>query len=673
MKKYVSDMIGDEYKEWREGDSVIISTPTGSGKTSFVLSKLLLQAVEENMQVLYLCNRKVLSEQFAGQSRQKLIHEVGLSEEITNEAQKHIHVFTYQYYEKKHLAEYKFPYIDYLNPENQYDHIRFHPSMIKYFIFDEAHYFLGDALFNRNTNYWMDQPFNNGISVFLTATPELLEVFLASKQERSVFQFQKQAEYILEVSRRRQQKRSEMSKVQITANVNMKQGTAETIIKRTPQKQITEAYRQINPYNRCSEYIDSVHEALCKQGFIFYPREGVAPDYSQYDVSYFNESGDIIEMILNPQINQTEKWLIFVDSKNNGENMVKELNVCGCDAVFLSRENIERNKKSKLTYREIVEEQKYSCRVLITTPVLDCGINIIDEDVKNVVLFQHDRTTFIQSLGRKRLLDGEKVKLFIRVMSSKAIESFYRKYERQLDYVVKFCLRKVIDYKTSYERNGLFYENFLIKGNELDYLIENIDEGWAKALKCRSDLGPTYRKESDIHKYKSERDKHCDLYLAEWEFSKTAFLRLIYNIKSYQEALEDYYKTGDDYFFIKHQLRWLGKEFEQSCFLSYDGKVDKLVFFLTQMEGELLDKRMQLEFCQQCLDKILGLPIVLKSMKKDISRYHNKEMLPKKKKLNEIFEELGLNFIIQSSRKTNKETGKQETYWIVKRSTENER
>ena len=74
IKKYVSELIGEEYKKWKEGDTVIITTPTGSGKTSFVLSKLLQQAVEENMHILYLCNRKVLSEQFREQSKQKLIN-----------------------------------------------------------------------------------------------------------------------------------------------------------------------------------------------------------------------------------------------------------------------------------------------------------------------------------------------------------------------------------------------------------------------------------------------------------------------------------------------------------------------------------------------------------------------------------------------------------------------
>lgn len=47
-RKYVSDIIGDEYKKWDKGDIVFIKTPTGSGKTTFILDTLLEYAVSAN-------------------------------------------------------------------------------------------------------------------------------------------------------------------------------------------------------------------------------------------------------------------------------------------------------------------------------------------------------------------------------------------------------------------------------------------------------------------------------------------------------------------------------------------------------------------------------------------------------------------------------------------------
>ena len=39
--EYISDKIGEQYKEWKQNDRVYITAPTGSGKTQFILKVLL--------------------------------------------------------------------------------------------------------------------------------------------------------------------------------------------------------------------------------------------------------------------------------------------------------------------------------------------------------------------------------------------------------------------------------------------------------------------------------------------------------------------------------------------------------------------------------------------------------------------------------------------------------
>ena len=70
QQKYVDSIIGDAYKQWAEGDKVLISAPTGSGKTTFVISKLLRYAVEQGKHIIYYCNRKVLHEQVQVRSKE---------------------------------------------------------------------------------------------------------------------------------------------------------------------------------------------------------------------------------------------------------------------------------------------------------------------------------------------------------------------------------------------------------------------------------------------------------------------------------------------------------------------------------------------------------------------------------------------------------------------------
>lgn len=187
MKRYVKDIVGEEYKEWMCGDRILISTPTGSGKTTFVIETLLRYAMQQEKHVVYFCNRRVLHEQIEVQSEKKIrsifTEEGDFSAE---EALGHFHPYTYQNREAcmPHAGTgVKIPISE--DPETEKE-IELNRDDILYYIFDEAHYFLADATLNSETNKWLDlfspyspsQNLSAGICVFLTATPELLYRFL---------------------------------------------------------------------------------------------------------------------------------------------------------------------------------------------------------------------------------------------------------------------------------------------------------------------------------------------------------------------------------------------------------------------------------------------------------------------------------------------------------------
>jgi superfamily II DNA or RNA helicase len=67
--KYISDAVGEEYKQWKPGDIVFLSSPTGSGKTTFVLKVLLPALASVNGKMLYLVNRSILKRQMEEELR----------------------------------------------------------------------------------------------------------------------------------------------------------------------------------------------------------------------------------------------------------------------------------------------------------------------------------------------------------------------------------------------------------------------------------------------------------------------------------------------------------------------------------------------------------------------------------------------------------------------------
>ena len=61
--RYISDIIKDEFKQWTNHKPILISAPTGSGKTTFILKHLLPYVKEQGKYLVYFVNRSALKEQ----------------------------------------------------------------------------------------------------------------------------------------------------------------------------------------------------------------------------------------------------------------------------------------------------------------------------------------------------------------------------------------------------------------------------------------------------------------------------------------------------------------------------------------------------------------------------------------------------------------------------------
>jgi len=74
---------------------------------------------------------------------------------------------------------------------------------------------------------------------------------------------------------------------------------------------------------------------------------------------------------------------------------------------------ISAEEKESEAWKALIFSEKLPCRILVTTTVLDCGMNIHDTNLRHVAVLFEDRTTLLQAMGRKRCEMGEDFTLYI--------------------------------------------------------------------------------------------------------------------------------------------------------------------------------------------------------------------------------------------------------------------
>lgn len=193
--------------------------------------------------------------------------------------------------------------------------------------------------------------------------------------------------------------------------------------------------------------------------------------YSSLPIRYFRRDDDLYRKI---KESGDEKWLIFVPSKERGAILQETL---GNDAVFISADS-----KGSDTWNQLLDEERLPCRVLITTSVLDCGVNIHDEDLKHVVIPFEDRTMFMQTLGRVRFKGTPKFTLYVKAISQMRLNRLEDRNRKLLSLAAKIKRSKCynsfvdrfrlegdrtkgallyLDYNGRYKFNELLYQKLL--------------------------------------------------------------------------------------------------------------------------------------------------------------------------------------------------------------------
>lgn len=131
------------------------------------------------------------------------------------------------------------------------------------------------------------------------------------------------------------------------------------------------------------------------------------------EVNYFSDFSQIVELLNG----SSEKWLIFVSNKASVGSWK--------GAIRKSVDVIYADDKDKEIVDQIVKYERFEKQVLITTKLLDNGVNFKDRQLCNIVIDTISRVEFLQMLGRKRIQGDDSVKLYIPKKSRKYFTGYY--------------------------------------------------------------------------------------------------------------------------------------------------------------------------------------------------------------------------------------------------------
>ena len=88
--------------------------------------------------------------------------------------------------------------------------------------------------------------------------------------------------------------------------------------------------------------------------------------------------------------------------------------------------------KEKELFDSLIEKEKFDVDILIATSVIDNGVNIKDENLKNIIIQNNDRDEIIQMIGRKRCINkADKVRVFLVSSSEQSLSKKIEGLEEQ--------------------------------------------------------------------------------------------------------------------------------------------------------------------------------------------------------------------------------------------------
>ncbi|MBP2658112.1 MAG: helicase, superfamily [Firmicutes bacterium] len=518
---FISDAVGTDYLyKWTPATPVFLSAQTGRGKNTFVEQTIIGKLAKNKHSVLILSNRIALSRQ----------EKYRIAEIMDNIEQREQNTYEKEIKELSNAPAVLDRYEDFgVVTIKSYQSFLSSPENLKeyydFIILDECHFFLADAEFNKYTFNILEgilTKYPYAIRIYLTATPneviapiikkeeeyrlscrfdgrEFYPIFLKRKVDRS-FSFNSEGNYVLV-----NETLSEQEPIESMQSYNGDQHNT---------------YETFNKFSAVIYELEREYSQIdCKYLKLYKELTSNVNKESTEKEKVLNQYRPLLELI-NEQIKKEninskrkEKWLIFVQSKSDGKYIQEDLGKEVADYIDASLKDSE-------VYRKICEKGKFDKKVLVTTSVLDNGVNIFDKDVKHVAIFVFDKVSFLQMLGRKRLEENQNITLYIQEYSEQILKDNLKRAIKLQKYLKLGNSKPMEIAKQIFNRDEVFFYIGSLKDINIGYnrfLVDKLscEISFFKKILKQNDMDHT---QDEDYFYSDDKDITYDQYVQEkWD------------------------------------------------------------------------------------------------------------------------------------------------------------
>lgn len=359
---------------WTRCTPVLIHAGTGTGKSTFVVDHLYPYIAEHGGQLLIVSNRVALNLQYKAIMLQRYAPQV--LKQFTPAGLREHQVFEgisarFCAYQGLHAL--------------MQEIIDNNASAPDFVVFDEAHYFCSDAFFADNTEgllYRIPSVFQKAVRIYMTATPWAVQNLIAEIEQ--------------------------CGPVSIRDRIAAIDNALFAPLPPFPPKDFNDELIWPTRHLIAYRFPEQEHNY----------RIHVLPAESREDLC------SILPKLIKERP-EREKWLIFVESKEQGHKLAHRL---GKDVA----DYLDANRKDGALWEEITTQSRFPKRVLVTTAVIDNGVNIHDDQLTHILLLTTDHVQLLQELGRKRMRFGETVHIWVPDLTQQQLKTLCSKNERLL-------------------------------------------------------------------------------------------------------------------------------------------------------------------------------------------------------------------------------------------------